>query len=565
MKGGAETTAHTAARVLAELLAAHGVERVVLSPGSRNAPLIVALEREDALDCSVVIDERSAGFVALGMSVQSGLPVAVCCTSGTALLNYAPAVAEAYYRGVPLVVVSADRPEEWIDQDDSQTLWQQDALAAYVKRRADISARTAFDNGPWWVNRVINDALNEAVTGRRGPVHINIRLDAPLNSMTAVAEQAERVIGMLAPRASLSTAEARALGESLASPRRVMVIAGFTEPDGRLNRALIKMARLPNVAVLAESIANLHSPLFCNRIDSTLCRMSREERERLAPDVVITIGGALVSRHVKEWMRSLPATAEHWHVGLSHTTVDCFKHLTLRVEMEPSVFMPQLASGMQIHRAECDYAREWHELTERAAAMHARKVNEAPWCDLKAFARIFSLIPRTWNLHLSNGTPVRYGQLMEDGHVHRTDCNRGVSGIDGCTSTALGASAVYGGRTLLISGDMSFQYDLAALSSTLMSARLKMVVMVNGGGSIFRFIGSTSSLPELERDFAVGTRLPLRQLCEGYGIAYFEAHDEAQLDEAWPHFEAEERRAALLAVHTDGVLSAEVLRAYFRD
>lgn len=208
-----------------------------------------------------MIDERSASFIALGMSVQSGAPVAVVCTSGTALLNYAPAVAEAFYRRVPLVVISADRPEEWIDQDDSQTIWQQDALAPYVKRSCDISARIDFPNGPWWTNRIINDALLEATSGRRGPVHINVRLDNPLNSFSEHTPGTARVIDELSTRSELPVAEARALGSRLASPRRIMVIAGFNAPDEKLNRALAKMAGLPNVVVLTETLANLHSPV----------------------------------------------------------------------------------------------------------------------------------------------------------------------------------------------------------------------------------------------------------------------------------------------------------------
>lgn len=558
-----ETSDKLSARVLADLLAAHGVKRAVLSPGSRNAPLLVALERQGDIECDVVVDERSAAFTALGMSVQSGMCVALCCTSGTALLNYAPAVAEAFYRHVPLVIVSADRPEEWIDQDDSQTIWQQDALGPYVKRRCDISARLDFDNGHWWANRVINDALLEATSGVPGPVHINIRLDAPLGQTAAHDARPERVIGRVVAETGLTTAEARALAELAASPRRVMIVAGFMEPDSKLNRALGRLADMPNIVVLTETIANLHNPAFVGRIDSTLCCIGAEEREVMAPDLVITLGGALVSRHLKEWLRSLPAEAEHWHVGHTHTTVDCLQHLSLRIEMAPGVFFGQLAWTVRPHKAPSDYARLWREASERARRHHADAVERAPWCDLKAIDTILGMMPKGWNLHLSNGTPIRYAQLSDCSRIHRCECNRGVSGIDGCTSTAIGASAVYGGVTMLLSGDMSFQYDIGALGSPLLGPRMKMVVMANGGGAIFRFIASTRSLPELEKDFAVGTCLPLEDLCRGYGIAYFEATDMESLRAVWPEFEREKRRPALLAVRTDGPLSAQVLREYF--
>nr|WP_301196730.1 thiamine pyrophosphate-binding protein [uncultured Duncaniella sp.] len=227
------TTDKQSCNILADLLVAHGVRHVVLSPGSRNAPLVLALSRREDLQTDVVIDERSAAFIALGMSIQSGEPVAIVCTSGSALLNYAPAVAEAFYRCAPLIVISADRPEEWIDQDDSQTIWQQNALAPYVKRSCDIPAHTDFPNGKWVCNRLINDLLLEAVNGRRGPVHINIRLDAPLNKLADYTENASRVIRMVSPSVELPTAEARKIGESIASPRKVLIIVGFHEQIGR--------------------------------------------------------------------------------------------------------------------------------------------------------------------------------------------------------------------------------------------------------------------------------------------------------------------------------------------
>lgn len=558
------TTDKLSCNILADLLIAHGIKHVVLSPGSRNSPLIIALTRREDLESHVVIDERSAAFIALGMAVQSATPVALVCTSGTALLNYAPAVAEAFYRGIPLIVISADRPEEWIDQDDSQTLWQQNALAPYVKRSCDIAAHLEFENGKWMCNREINDVLIEAENGRPGPVHINIRLDSPLNMMTDYKPDSSRVIRMVTPPMELSTSEARKLGERLASPKKVLIIVGFHKPDESLNRALAKLARLPNVVVMTESIANLHSPSFISRIDMTLRILSADDKKQLQPNVVITAGGALVSRHVKEWIRSMNSSVEHWHVGLSHVTVDCFKHLTLRIGMDAHVFLRQLASALQIHKEPCDYSSRWHELYEKAIASHESYIRNAPWCDLTAFSYIISHLPRQWNLHLSNGTSVRYAQLMDCVRLHRCECNRGVSGIDGCTSTALGASVLYNDVTLLISGDMSFQYDISALSSTLMSPRFKMIVLCNGGGGIFRFISATSNLPETEDFLAVGTRLPLRNLAEGYGFAYYEASSLSDLDEVFPTFIAEEKSPALLAVNTPPQLSAEILKQYFQ-
>lgn len=559
-----ESSSKYAARQLAGLLTAHGVRRAVLSPGSRNAPLIVAIGRQSGIDAITVIDERQAAFMALGMSVASGEPVALVCTSGTALLNYAPAVAEAFYRKAPLIVISADRPAQWIDQDDSQTLPQPGALTSFVKHSYDIPADAeASADGRWLTNRLINDAMLTALHGRRGPVHINVRLDAPLG-LTGEYGDTIRTIGIAEPREDLTVARARELGCELASPRKVLIIAGFSAPSGRLNRAMNRLADLPNVAVMTESIANLHGPRLLGRIDMTMSALTDAERREMLPDTVITTGGAIVSRMVKEWLRGSDVTT-HWHVGLSHTTADCFRHLRLRVEMQPDIFFQQLASSLQPHRTESTYNARWHEIERRALASHTTYVDSIPWSDMRAFATIIPAIPHRWNVQLSNGTAIRYAQLFDCRHIHRSDCNRGVSGIDGCTSTAIGAAMVYSNApTLLISGDMSATYDVSALLSGHLTPRFKMIVMDNGGGGIFRFIGSTASLPEREQRFATPTTTPWRDIARGAGIAFFEADDESSLRSQWLHFAAENARPALMVVKTPGELSAEILQNYFK-
>ena len=172
-----ETTSKIACNILVDVLAAQGIRKFVVSPGSRNAPIIVALSRRDDVVKHVIVDERSAAFVALGIAQQSGEAVGIVCTSGTALLNYAPAVAEAYYQKLPLIVISADRPREWIDQDDSQTIRQYEALSQFVKKSYDLPARCDDATAQWYVNRMVNDAVIEATGGQPAPVHINLQLD----------------------------------------------------------------------------------------------------------------------------------------------------------------------------------------------------------------------------------------------------------------------------------------------------------------------------------------------------------------------------------------------------
>lgn len=562
-----ENTSNKICRCLALLLENHGVRRAVVSPGSRNAPLLIAFSRRKDISLDVVADERSAAFIALGYALISREPVALVCTSGTALLNYGPAVAEAFYRKVPLIVVSADRPHEWIGQDDSQTIVQPGALSNYVKRSYNLPVGQGV-NDIWYANRVINDAMIAALTGRCGPVHINVQLDDPLGELSSDMDDDDdmalsRKIKIIRPDTQISTQRARALGRSLASPVKVMVVAGFLPPDKTLNKALNRLAALPNFVVLTETISNLHGSRFIGNIDSALSTIRDDQESELVPDVVISLGGAIVSRHIKQFLRR-HKIKEHWHVGETEDTVDCFRQLTKRIEIAPEVFFPQLASAMQPHRAECDYAVRWETLRNRADSLTQAYSCNAPWSDLKAFATLIPMIPRRWNVQYSNGTSIRYAQIFGNHEYHRCDCNRGVSGIDGCTSTAIGASMAYAPETtLLVTGDMSFRYDISALVSEQLSPNFKMVIIDNGGGGIFRFIASTSSLDVRERLFCNPKDLNYKDLFKSFGFEFFDAYDETNLRHEFKKFITTDFAPAALVIHTPAELSAEVLKDYF--
>lgn len=562
------TTAKYAPAALASLLWRHGVRQAVTSPGTRNAPIVVALVREGRYDVRMVVDERSAAFVALGMALASGRPVVLVCTSGTALLNYAPAVAEALYRHMPLIVVSADRPAQWIDQDDSQTIRQTRALDNVIKASYYVPAELPTDELRWWAARTVNDAALRAVQAPSGPVHVNMAVDEPINALAQRAQAPSPRLIQLAPvTQTLSTAQARALAAAAASCHRVMIVAGFAPPDARVSRALRRLTAVPRVAVLTEAQSNAHCPEAVACIDATLSALDDEERRRLMPSLVITTGGALLSRMVKAMLREGASTGmQHWHIGRSDDAVDCFQALSLRIPLDTAEALPPLASAMQIYRDEPDtYGQEWHEAYQEAMRAKEEFTCRAPWSDLRAMRAIMRALPPTANVQLSNGTAVRYAQLWPTGRLHRVDCNRGVSGIDGCTSTSIGAATQYAaGLTVLVTGDMSAAYDIGALACTFIPPTWRMIVLNNGGGGIFRFIANTRDLDEMPRYLAGDVRLPLRQLAEGYGMAYFEAHDTQTLDDGLRQtLSAELGRPAILNVLTPAEASAEVLRGYF--
>ncbi|MDE5774413.1 MAG: 2-succinyl-5-enolpyruvyl-6-hydroxy-3-cyclohexene-1-carboxylic-acid synthase, partial [Muribaculaceae bacterium] len=264
------TTSKRVVTLLLEVLHGHGVKEAICSPGSRNIPLLLGINAYRGIHYQCITDERSAAFVGLGLAISTGKPVMIVCTSGTALLNYAPAAAEAFYQGVPLIIVSADRPEEWIDQDDSQTIKQYGALSNVVKKSYDISD-TDIDRpeGEWYAERIFNDAMLLANSGKKGPVHINIRLTPPLEQTTALTPPKARIISNIPVLTQPDRMVIRKLAE-LAVDKRVLLIAGFMAPDAKTNTAVTRFRQHSNVVVMAETISNLHLPAEDYAIDTLL-------------------------------------------------------------------------------------------------------------------------------------------------------------------------------------------------------------------------------------------------------------------------------------------------------
>lgn len=553
------TTTKSVCRNLAALLSAHGVRRAVVSPGSRNAPLIVALSRQPDIALTEVVDERSAAFVALGMAARSGEPVAICCTSGSALLNYAPALAEAFYRHVPLVAVSADRPSEWIDQADSQTMRQCGALSSVTKKCVDI----AVDTSDIVSDRLVNEAVLSALQEPRGPVHINVQLAPPLGR-TEEAEIRPRVIRMMEPRGDLRYEQVRALGEEL-SGRRILIVVGGCAPSPRLHRALGRMASMPDVVVTGEPTSNLHVRGLVGDVDSLLASVTDDVAGSFYPDVVVSFGLPVVSTRLKSWLRAAPEAMEHWALGYDSLTADTFRHLTMRINTDPAVFLSQLAGALK--SGATNYRDSVAEAYLSAVGRRNDLLGRVPWADFMAVGRLLRLAARKgWDVELSNGMTVRYAALFDNSGIHRMSANRGISGIEGSTSTAVGAALASQHPTLLITGDTSAFYDIAGLASTDLPSGFRIAIIDNGGGNIFRIVANTRSLDEREQFLACHKPVGVSwaDVARSYRLDFFEASSFVEFDSVAGEFAAS-GRAAMLVVHTDGPESAKLYQQYFNN
>ena len=428
---------------LVALLRAHGVTKVVLCPGSRNAPIVHTLAGHPDFTCYSVTDERSAGFFAIGLALQGGTPAAVCCTSGTALLNLHPAIAEAYYQKVSLVVISADRPAAWINQMDGQTLPQPGVFRSLVKKSVDLP-EIHTDEDEWYCNRLLNEALLELNHHGKGPVHINVPVSEPLFQFTAESLPEVRVITRY-QGLNVYDRDYDGLIDRLNKYNRRMMIVGQMNLIYLFEKKYSKML-YKQFAWFTEHLGNQTVPgIPIRNFDAALYAMSPEMQEKMIPELVITYGGHIVSKRMKKYLRQHPPK-EHWHVSPDGEVIDLFQGaLTTIIEMDPFEFMEKIAFLLDNRTPE--YPRQWENFCKELPRP------ELPYSEMSAIGSLIQALPASCALHLANSSAVRYAQLYSLPDTVEVCCNRGTSGIEGSLSTAIGYAAASKKLNFVVIGD----------------------------------------------------------------------------------------------------------------
>ena len=553
------TSDHFAAAELARLCAAKGVRHAVISPGSRNAPLVIAFSKCPDIECLQVIDERSAAFFAMGLAQQSYQPVVLICTSGSAVLNYGPAIAEAFYQRIPLLVISADRPEEWIDQGEGQTIRQRNVLAPHIKKSVQLPRHTD-ELSRWHGGRLINEAIDATLLPVPGPVQVNVPFSEPLYGTAEVKAEARLIAPM--PVRSFLLPDNGWRAQQLSASLKVMVLVGQGVWSEGMREQLRKLADLPQCAVLTEATSNMDDASFITCIDRAIEGVNASNENDLKPDILITFGGAIVSKRIKGLLRKWKP-AQHWNIDAGERYHDTYQSLTHDIAVEPHIFFAQLEG--QLKGNESLYGEAWRMVDARMHEVHKSILKETSFCDLKVFETLLERIPQSSDIHLANSTAARYAQLFDRSRSQRFFSNRGTSGIDGCTSTAVGAAFATGKPTTLITGDVAFCYDSNAFWNNHLSPELKVIVIDNGGGNIFRYIEGPDSDPELLPWFESPHRRDIPAMVKSFGLPYYSANDEASLKSALEDLYKPHDTPAVLCITTDASLSAKVLRTYFEQ
>jgi len=547
---------------LPEICYRHGMRNVIISPGSRNAPLIFSFTGHARMKCLSITDERSAAYFALGLALQSQEPVGLICTSGTAALNYAPAIAEAFYQNVPLIVMTADRPGEWIDQADGQTIRQHEIYRNYIKHSYKLPAETALDSDLWFFNRSVNEAMNTASQEPNGPVHLNIPLREPLYTPLPEPGNELQIIRSSSPIVGVAAEELAQLQDCWNSSEGKLIILGADVKNEAMLKVLPLLLNDPSVVILAENISNLSDEHIIAAPERFFASLTAAEAASFQPGLLITVGHSVVSGQLKKYLRQHPP-AEHWHIQASASYVDTFQGLTRSVIATPDALLRVLTGNGVNNNSK--YGELLFEKEIILRRKHSEILGTSPFSDLVVFDTVLRCLPADSNLHLANSTPIRYSQLFPGRSDIQYHCNRGTSGIDGCISTAAGFAVASKKPAILIAGDISFIYDSNGLWNNYLAGNFKIVVINNGGGNIFRLINTGDGVIPARDFLETPHHVNIKFLAGAFGASHAVCRSAEEMPGLLDWFLEPADHPYILEIVTDSAVNTAVFKDYYNQ
>lgn len=554
------------------ILAKKGVKNAIISPGSRNAPLTIALVRHPEIETKSISDERSAAFIALGMAQNLKEPVAICCTSGSAAYNYAPAVAEAFFQEIPLIILTADRPKEWIHQNDGQTIYQTDIFGKHVKKSFEIGADYSHPDSIWQIERTINDAVNLAKIEPCGPVHINIPLREPFYPLEN--EEIDfginsRIIELIPNERNLSKETWHQLLHQFQEFDNILIAGGQADKDHELASILQKLQDEFQVVCIGDSISNMGFEAIAKH-DLFL----KVEAENLKPDLLITYGKSFISKGLKTFLRKNKAI-EHWHLQINDHLIDTFQSLTKIIPIKPIDFFTKLYEDLdfeqfrngEIERDET-FKNDWFA-QERKANIYLERffideIHQQEFNEFFAIKYLMDRLPANCQLHLANSMSVRYANYIGVSPDKNIEifANRGTSGIDGCVSTAVGAALSTDKLVFLLVGDVAFFYDRNGLWNRYLPNNLRIILLNNHGGGIFRMIDGPSKQPELNDYFETLQTMNAQNTAIDAEMEYFKVLNINDLEKYSLEILDKNGKSKLLEIETDAITNTEIFKRF---
>jgi 2-succinyl-5-enolpyruvyl-6-hydroxy-3-cyclohexene-1-carboxylate synthase len=552
---------------IAELCSLKGISNAIVCPGSRCAPLTLAFANHAKFVTRTITDERSAAFIAAGIAQQTSTPVVLVCTSGSAAYNFAPAIAEAYYQQIPLIILTADRPTEWIDQWDGQTIRQENLYGNHVKKSFQLPLPSTHADNPWHINRMVNEAINLASDYPLGPVHINVPLQEPLypQAEEPITYSSEvRVIEPLNTLPILPEAHINKLKHEWGNYSKIAVVAGQGHFNDSFVSLLERFVRNQKVALVGDIISNIHTLDDTIRYaDSFLGNCPDSVKNALAPELLITVGKSILSKNLKLFLRQNKNMA-HWHIQPAGYVPDTFQSLTKVIPLEPESFfeclLPAEGKSEFEQRKRENFYTLWEAEEHRARRSVKQFLDKSELNELSLLNELINHLPARCNVHLANSMSVRYANFLgvaAGKRGIRIFSNRGTSGIDGCSSTAVGHTLASDVPNFLITGDLAFFYDRNAFWHTYPLPNLRIVVLNNHGGIIFNLIDGPGNSPMQNEYFITNQKLTAKNLAAEFGFDFIGISSARHVRNALANFFTFDGKTKILELESDQQLNKD--------
>jgi len=542
---------------LAEILFAHDVEDVVISPGSRNAPLIRAFYNRFGENCKSLVDERSAAYFALGQSLITKKPTVLISTSGTAALNYAPAIAEAFYQHVPLLIITADRPAEWIGQQDNQAIQQENIYRNYIKASYSLPVESSNPDDLWQAHRLINEAFHKTISANSGPVHLNVPLREPLYETLPEASKNIRVIRREEPENLLP--QNSSLQTDWQKANSVMLVCGQLQPNEEIKQAIQKCSTDARVVVIAELVSNVHK--FATIANPEVAINSKiKYPEKAIPELVIYFGGQVVSKKIKLLLRGLHHS-KFWFISPEEQIIDTFQNINAFIHANPVSVLKGLSP--KTAKAENTFKNFWKKENSNAAGLTKKYTVEIPYSDLQVFKNLSEYLPENAIVFAGNSSVVRY-LLYFDQKQRKYYSNRGVSGIDGCLSSAAGVASKVEETVYVIIGDLAFGYDSNALWNRDLPKNLKIILINNEGGGIFHLLKGPSEHEAFRPLVNAHHPINFEKLSEAFGLNYQLCSSGNDLFSSIQSFVQNTDKAEILEIRTPNNGEPQITKDFFK-
>ena len=560
---------------------------VVISPGSRNVPLAIGFASNKKFKCYSIVDERSAAFFALGLSQKSKKPTILICTSGSALLNYYPAVAEAYYSEIPLIILSADRPEYKINIGDGQTINQSNVfeknilyskslkqdcshateeiiksnLQKIVNDKADYSKIEKLQKSIQKNNEEIIEIAFNLSINKMQPVHLNVPMEEPLyefNDSPSISVKVKKK-----PEKKLSLTDLDNFYKAINKASKIMILIGVSDGNILSKKSIQKINSCSSIIVMKEHTSNVFNESFISNIDRLIGPIELQSNsdslfDELSPEIVISLGGMIVSKKIKSFLRNYKPR-KHFHIG-NNISKDSFYLGVEHINTNANKFF----ENIDLNKSDSKYFEKWNQLDYSKLDLHNRYMKVINFSDLKVFEILTNWIPKKYNIQVANSTPIRYFQLFDLKNKNMMFANRGTSGIDGSTSTAIGSSVQNDSPVLLVTGDLSFFYDVNALWNNHIPKNFRIIIINNSGGGIFKILPGFKENNLFSEFIETQHNLSARLIAKMFNFNYTRVSTKFGLNLYLRTFFKNSKKPKILEIKTSSVKSTKILKEYFR-